>query len=89
MDGTKLFGAQIVGYDGVDKRIDTIAVTQRLGGGVKELAQLELSYAPPYSSANDPLQMAAFAAQNDLSGYSKAIAPREAAVLDYSRLENR
>jgi len=68
MDGTKLFGAQIVGYDGVDKRIDTIAVTQRLGGGVKELAQLELSYAPPYSSAKDPVNMLGFTAQNVLAG---------------------
>jgi NADPH-dependent 2,4-dienoyl-CoA reductase/sulfur reductase-like enzyme/peroxiredoxin family protein/TusA-related sulfurtransferase/rhodanese-related sulfurtransferase len=67
-DGKKIFGAQIVGREGVDKRIDTIAVTQRLGGGVTELAQLELSYAPPYSSAKDPVNMLGFTAQNVLAG---------------------
>ena len=67
MDGKKLFGAQIVGYDGVDKRIDTIAVTLRLGGGVRELAELELAYAPPYSSAKDPVNMLGFTAENVLT----------------------
>ncbi len=71
MDGKKLLGAQIVGRDGVDKRIDTIAVTARLGGGVADLAKLELAYAPPYSSAKDPVNMAGFAAMNVLSGLSK------------------
>ena len=55
MDGKKIFGAQIVGRDGVDKRIDTIAVTIRLGGGIEDLKQLELAYAPPYSSARTRL----------------------------------
>lgn len=68
MDGKKLFGAQIVGVDGVDKRIDTIAVTLRLGGGVDELKELELAYAPPYSSAKDPVNMAGFVAENVLRG---------------------
>ncbi|MEA4964651.1 MAG: FAD-dependent oxidoreductase [Oscillospiraceae bacterium] len=68
MDGKKLFGAQIVGRDGVDKRIDTIATTLRLGGGVRELAELELAYAPPYSSAKDPVNMAGFTAENVLTG---------------------
>lgn len=68
MDGKKLFGAQIVGRDGVDKRIDTLAVVMRLGGGVKELTQLELAYAPPYSSAKDPVNMLGFTAQNVLKG---------------------
>ncbi len=68
MDGKKLFGAQIVGRDGVDKRIDTIATTLRLGGGVEDLAQLELAYAPPYSSAKDPVNMAGFVAGNVLGG---------------------
>ncbi|MDD5953469.1 MAG: FAD-dependent oxidoreductase [Oscillospiraceae bacterium] len=63
-DGKKLFGAQIVGSDGVDKRIDTISVVMRLGGGVKELKNLELAYAPPYSSAKDPVNMAGFTAEN-------------------------
>lgn len=67
-DGKKLFGAQIVGTDGVDKRIDTISVTMRMGGGVKELKTLELAYAPPYSSAKDPVNMAGFTAENVIHG---------------------
>ncbi len=68
MDGKKIFGAQIVGRDGVDKRIDTIAVTMRLGGSVFDLKELELAYAPPYSSAKDPVNMAGFVAENILTG---------------------
>ena len=68
MDGKKIFGAQIVGRDGVDKRIDTIAVTIRLGGGIADLKELELAYAPPYSSAKDPVNMAGFVAENVLTG---------------------
>lgn len=67
-DGKKLFGAQIVGRDGVDKRIDTIATVIRLGGGVTALKELELAYAPPYSSAKDPVNMAGFVADNVLRG---------------------
>ncbi len=70
-DGKKVFGAQIVGTDGVDKRIDTIAVTIRLGGGINELKNLELAYAPPYSSAKDPVNMAGFTAANVLAGDAK------------------
>ena len=66
-DGKKIFGAQIVGTDGVDKRIDTVSVTMRLGGGIKELKNLELAYAPPYSSAKDPVNMAGFIAENVLN----------------------
>lgn len=73
-DGHKLFGAQIVGTDGVDKRIDTIAVTIRLGGSVADLTELELAYAPPFSSAKDPVNMAGFVAENMLSGKER-IAP--------------
>lgn len=67
MGGERLFGAQIVGTSGVDKRIDTIAVTIRLGGGVSDLKRLELAYAPPYSSAKDPVNMAGFVAENVIS----------------------
>jgi peroxiredoxin family protein/TusA-related sulfurtransferase/rhodanese-related sulfurtransferase len=67
-DGKKLFGAQIVGADGVDKRIDVIATAIRLGGGVSQLKELELAYAPPYSSAKDPVNMAGFVAENILQG---------------------
>ncbi len=64
----KIFGAQIVGQDGVDKRIDTIATTIRLGGNVASLMDLELAYAPPYSSAKDPVNMLGFVADNVLKG---------------------
>lgn len=68
MDGRKIYGAQIVGREGVDKRIDTIATVLRLGGSVNDLESLELSYAPPYSSAKDPVNMAGFTAANVLAG---------------------
>jgi len=73
-DGKKIFGAQIVGGDGVDKRIDTLAVTMRLGGGISDLKALELAYAPPYSSAKDPVNMLGFTADNVLQGRA-AFAP--------------
>ena len=64
----KILGAQSVGYDGVDKRIDVIATVIRLGGTVTDLTELELSYAPPFSSAKDPVNMAGFVAENVLAG---------------------
>ncbi|WP_342551626.1 FAD-dependent oxidoreductase [Paenibacillus sp. FSL R7-0652] len=64
----KLLGAQAVGYEGVDKRIDDIAVAIHYGGHVKDLTELELSYAPPYSSAKDPVNMAGYAAENMIDG---------------------
>ncbi|WP_349947063.1 DsrE/DsrF/DrsH-like family protein [Lacrimispora sp. BS-2] len=67
-NGKKIFGAQIVGRDGVDKRIDTLAVAIRLGAGIHDLKNLELAYAPPFSSAKDPVNMAGFVAENLLTG---------------------
>lgn len=64
----KVLGSQIVGYDGVDKRIDVIATALRFGATVKNLMDLELAYAPPYSSAKDPVNMAAFTAENIMKG---------------------
>jgi NADPH-dependent 2,4-dienoyl-CoA reductase/sulfur reductase-like enzyme len=52
-DAGKILGAQAMGYDGVDKRIDDIAAVIRLNGTVTDLTELELCYAPPYSSAKD------------------------------------
>ncbi len=68
VDGKKIYGAQIVGRDGVDKRIDTLAVSIRLGAGTEDLKHLELAYAPPFSSAKDPVNMAGFVAENVLTG---------------------
>lgn len=67
-DGERILGAQIVGASGVDKRIDTIAAAMRLGASPRDLAELELAYAPPYSSAKDPVNMAGFVAGNLLDG---------------------
>lgn len=64
----KILGAQIVGRDGVDKRIDTIGVAMRLGASVYDLKDLELAYAPPFSSAKDPVNMAGFVAENIRTG---------------------
>ena len=64
----KILGAQIVGQDGVDKRIDTIATTITNGGNIETLKELELAYAPPYSSAKDPVNMLGFTAENVLDG---------------------
>lgn len=70
----KILGAQGIGYDGVDKRIDVIATVIRLGGTVQDLTELELCYAPPFSSAKDPVNMAGFVAQNVLEGRSHMMA---------------
>lgn len=64
----KIFGAQAVGADGVDKRIDVIATAIKGGLTVEDLTNLELSYAPPYSSAKDPVNMAGYVATNILEG---------------------
>jgi len=69
----KILGAQGVGLGGVDKRIDVIATAIRFNGTVNDLAELELSYAPPYSSAKDPVNIAGFVAQNYLAGLSHLI----------------
>ena len=69
----KILGAQGVGFDGVDKRIDVIATVIRLNGTVEDLTELELAYAPPFSSAKDPVNMAGFVAQNVLEGRSHLI----------------
>lgn len=63
----KIQGAQAVGSDGVDKRIDVIAGVLRSGGTVHDLAEFEHAYAPPYSSAKDPVNLAGFAAENILN----------------------
>ena len=64
----KIFGAQAIGADGVDKRIDVIATAIKGGLTVEDLTNLELSYAPPYSSAKDPVNMAGYVATNVLLG---------------------
>ena len=67
----RLLGAQIVGYEGVDKRIDVLATAIRAGLKATQLKELELAYAPPYSSAKDPVNMAGFMIENIASGVLK------------------
>ncbi|ELB2820954.1 FAD-dependent oxidoreductase [Vibrio sp. Vb1980] len=69
----KILGAQAVGKDGVDKRIDVMAVAQRAGMTVEQLQHLELTYAPPYGSAKDVINQAAFVANNIIKGDAIAI----------------
>ena len=64
----RLLGAQIVGYEGVDKRIDVLATAIHAGMTVLQLKDLDLAYAPPYSSAKDPVNMAGFMAENIANG---------------------
>ena len=65
LDG-RLFGAQVVGYEGADKRLDVLAATIKHNGTIYDLIEFEHAYAPPYSSAKDPVNMAGFVAQNIL-----------------------
>lgn len=69
----QLYGAQIVGYSGVDKRIEMIAGVIKNKGSIYDLMELEQAYAPPFSSAKDPVNMAGFVADNILSGKVKVI----------------
>lgn len=77
----KLLGAQIVGFNGVDKRIEMLEQVIQRGGTVYDLTELEHAYAPPYSSAKDPVNMAGFVAENILKGKSQIIQWRELAEL--------
>ena len=80
-----ILGAQVVGFEKVDKIIDVIAAVTRLGGTVYDLKELEHAYAPPYSSAKDPVNMAGFSAQNILSGSVANILPSELPDLDMDK----
>lgn len=69
----KVLGAQAIGYTGVEKRIDVIATAIAAGMTVRELQDIELAYAPPFSSAKDPVNMAGYAASNILDGLVKKV----------------
>jgi NADPH-dependent 2,4-dienoyl-CoA reductase/sulfur reductase-like enzyme/rhodanese-related sulfurtransferase len=79
-DGT-ILGAQIVGRNGVDKRIDVIATAMAGGITADQLADLELAYAPPFSSAKDPVNLLGYMAENVLSGDCDIVGPQELADL--------
>lgn len=67
----KILGAQIVGFDGVDKRMDVLATAIRFGANITDLTKLELCYAPPFGSAKDPVNMLGFVAENIITGKVK------------------
>lgn len=67
----KILGAQIVGFDGVDKRCDVLATAIRAGMTAKDLTELELCYAPPFGSAKDPVNFVGYVIENTLSGHVK------------------
>ncbi len=69
----KLYGAQMIGYKGIDKRIDLIATVLMKNGSIYDLQEIEHAYAPPYSSAKDPVNQAGFAAENIITGRVKVI----------------
>ena len=73
----KLYGAQIVGYDGVDTRIDQYALAIKQGATVEQLTRLEHAYAPPFSSAKDPVAISGYVASNILSGKMQPLYWRE------------
>ncbi|MGF7045566.1 NADPH-dependent 2,4-dienoyl-CoA reductase/sulfur reductase-like enzyme/peroxiredoxin family protein/rhodanese-related sulfurtransferase/TusA-related sulfurtransferase [Paenibacillus sp. DS2015] len=80
-EGT-ILGAQATGYKGVDKRIDDIATVIHFRGTVTDLTELELSYAPPYSSAKDPVNMAGYTAENVLKEATQVVVPRDLETRD-------
>lgn len=73
MNGGKVLGAQIFGYDGVDKRIDVISTAISFNANVYDLTKLDLAYAPPFSSAKDPVNLAGYYASDILEGLSTPI----------------
>ena len=99
-DGTgKILGAQAVGQDGIDKRIDVLASAMRLSATVYDLKELELAYAPPFGSAKDPVNMLGFVAENVLEGLVEFVdcgeldrmieAKEDFTLLDISESEER
>ncbi|ORT99298.1 FAD-dependent pyridine nucleotide-disulfide oxidoreductase [Anaerovibrio sp. JC8] len=80
MKDGKVLGAQAIGQEGVDKRIDVIASVIRFGGTVQDLMDLELAYAPPFSSAKDPVNMAGYYADNIMQGLTDPLLPQELAA---------
>jgi rhodanese-related sulfurtransferase len=75
---SRVLGAQAFGEEGVEKRIDVVAMALQGKMSLQDLADVDLAYAPPYSSANDPVNVAAFVALNDISGHSPLVSAEEA-----------
>lgn len=89
-DGEKILGAQLFGEKGVDKRVDVLSTAMQFGASPVDLKDLELAYAPPFSSAKDPVNMLGFVAENVLNGLVsfaewnavETIDPAKTAILD-------
>ena len=82
----QLYGAQIVGYDGVDTRINQLALAIKQGATVEQLTRLEHAYAPPFSSAKDPVAIAGYVACNILSGKMNPLYWREMQKADLTKV---
>ncbi len=78
----KLFGAQGVGFDGIDKRIDQAALVIKNGGTIYDLLKIEHTYAPPFSSAKDPIAIAGYVAQNIINGTMPVVKWRDVRDID-------
>lgn len=85
-DTGRIYGAQCVGVDGVDKRIDEIAMLIKRDGTVRDLVRTEQAYAPPFSSAKDPVAIAGYVACNTLDGVMPVVTWRELAAADRSEV---
>lgn len=85
-DSGKIYGAQCVGYDGVDKRIDQIAVLVKNGGTIYDLMKIEHAYAPPFSSAKDPIAIAGYVANNVINGVMPIISWRDIEGVDRDKV---
>lgn len=81
----KVYGGQVVGYDGVDKRIDQIALVIKNGGTVYDLMKVEHAYAPPFSSAKDPIALAGYVANNIIRGAMPIITWRDVKKIDLNK----
>ncbi len=81
-----LLGAQLTGFEGVDKRCDVLATAIRFGGTIQDLTDLELSYAPPFGSAKDPVNMAGYVATNVRNGTDRLFFWDDVAALDLSKV---
>lgn len=92
MDGSKIYGGQIIGKEGTDKRIDTLGTAIRLGASIDDLTNMELAYAPPFSSGKDPINMAGYVAENVIAGLEELAAwneidtDKDAVILDVREL---
>lgn len=78
----KILGAQAVGMDGVDKRMDILATMIKMGHSVQDLTRLELAYAPPYGSAKDPVNIAGYVAHNTLLGHLETVSWKDVSEMD-------